>query len=319
MRFLLLLILPVAHSLSFLIAGDMGKLDSKASAVASSMKMYKSSTSSIISLGDQFYRVKDGSAKGEDGVSDAKDSKFDLFSSIYGELMELPWYVLYGNHDYFGNADAISERNRYNANWNAEAFSTKSFSLDDGKKAVFVFLDTNLLVYGYDGEKESMKNNFKRKNWIRGLKTIEGQIAWIKDTLSSKECQSADFLLVFGYDSFLISRRHHPVLAGCDGMGEILDLAQIFTDAGVTAYIHGHKHSMGQVKHQGVTYILSGAASKNSDSGCSVDDTQFAGDKIFGFTRAEFAGDNLNFFFIDQKNEVLHKSTIESRKASKRA
>ena len=75
----------------------------------------------------------------------------ELFSNIYDyENLKVPWYVVFGNHDYGsqGSAGSISAQISYDADerWNADYCYLKQFELKNtGVTLDIVFIDTTLL------------------------------------------------------------------------------------------------------------------------------------------------------------------------------
>lgn len=86
-----------------------------------------------ISLGDNFY---------PEGVVDEYDKKFKyLWEDVY--LDKKPWYIIAGNHDYYGNVTAELEYAKKSTKW---IYPSKYYDMYIGEvDAYFIFLDTEIL------------------------------------------------------------------------------------------------------------------------------------------------------------------------------
>ena len=93
----------------------------------------------IISTGDNFYPT---------GVKSKQDKQWETsFEKIYtGEHIDLPWYVVLGNHDHLGRPCAQVKYSKSSEKWNMPSpyytFTRKAQS----KTVRFIFIDTDPYV-----------------------------------------------------------------------------------------------------------------------------------------------------------------------------
>lgn len=122
-------------------------------AVAKSMGSFSTNAvpapSFVLALGDNFY---------SNGVSSATDSLWNyLWKDVYltYPALNIPWYPVFGNHDYGGGATAVQAQiDRYHAHtdddiWMFESTNyTRRFSIpgDQGASVMIVFIDTTTLA-----------------------------------------------------------------------------------------------------------------------------------------------------------------------------
>ncbi|MDF2797587.1 MAG: hypothetical protein K0R85_331, partial [Devosia sp.] len=131
-------------SISFLVVGDWGKPDMSTNAMEVASRMEKQAeaidVAFVISTGDNFY---------ERGVASTGDPLWQTaFEDVYSApALQVPWYVVLGNHDYNGTPDAELAYALRSRRWNMPArYYVEQQVLADGTRADFFFLDTNMLV-----------------------------------------------------------------------------------------------------------------------------------------------------------------------------
>jgi predicted MPP superfamily phosphohydrolase len=103
---------PLASKVSFLVLGDWGSGFKEQKTIAGIMHTVAELNQSefIVAVGDNFYTQ---------GVVDTNDSKFaDYWKNMYtGYLANIPWYVVLGNHDWYGNPVAQIEYTKIDEKW----------------------------------------------------------------------------------------------------------------------------------------------------------------------------------------------------------
>ncbi len=122
--------------------------------IAKAMAAFAASTqpppSFVLALGDNFYN---------NGVSSATDILWDyLWKDIYINnypQLNIPWYPVFGNHDYGGGASGVrAQIERYQAHEDDDIWTfpstnyTRRFDIpgEDGGSVVVVFVDTTTLA-----------------------------------------------------------------------------------------------------------------------------------------------------------------------------
>lgn len=176
-------------------------------------------------VGDNFYPR---------GVSTWDDPLFDTtYEQVFvSEALQVPHFVVLGNHDYRKNPEAQVQRSHLSASrWVMPSrWYSREFVLNcggdgtgggtPGPSLLFLFLDTMVLAGGTAGQVSGI---MREMHW-----------AWIEDQLHSA---TADWIIVVG---------HHPVYsAGYHGDTATLvqGLMPLLEWYGVDMYISGHDHN----------------------------------------------------------------------------
>lgn len=302
--------LPTSETdfLSFLVIGDWGeptnlqseKLDGSAmNTVAQQMN-----SSFVVAVGDNFYNA---------GVTGVDDPKFqEVWNNVYNgpTLKNLPWYVVMGNHDWYGSRTAQIEYAKLNPRWiMPDLFYTKTFNFA-GKVVAMVFIDTNLLHYGYNGTGEAkfpgnqLLPNFIDQGWTPDSNELENQLDWIKSQLNLYS--DSDYLFVAGH--------HDLVTCGNNATG-MLQLKDMMEEFKVSAYFFGHKHALGTARMNGVVYVQSGAGGQKEDACPPPSGTTDAWSEgnIFGFASVKVSINNFTVDFIKNDASDLFSITGTSR------
>ena len=171
----------------------------------------------FVTTGDNFYFR---------GVNHVDDFRFfATYERIYSyPSLQKKWYVVAGNHDYYGNVSAQILYTQKSNRWTFPHFyHTKVFSIPESNKTLqIILIDTMSLCF---------TRIPKRKN----APSAETQMEWIKNTLNESK---SDYLIVVG---------HHPMFsAGRHGNNKCLQgkLQNLFKHHKVNAYISGHDHNL---------------------------------------------------------------------------
>ncbi|KAJ3252926.1 Tartrate-resistant acid phosphatase type 5 [Boothiomyces macroporosus] len=300
MNSILLLGLVFAQTkLSFMALGDWGAdyHINELKAVGKQMDRYGTQRNAqfVIALGDNFYNS---------GVTSVTDPKWqnvwlDSFTGLTGQL---PWYCILGNHDWYGNEEAEIQYSQIHPRWTLpDYFYTKTVKLQ-GFTVGFVFIDTDLLFYGYNGE---LAQDFKTKGWTIENQTHQKQLDWISSQL--QQMQSYEYIIVLGH--------HH--LVTCDGTGVYMgSLLSLFDQYKVSSYMYGHKHTLKSAKYQNTLFIQSGAGGQVE--GLCTNDIQGSseqwGASSYGFVAVDVTRSSLNVDFVDLNGNILHSTLIAPRK-----
>ena len=258
-------------SLNFLAVGDWGR-EGNSHQRDVAMRMGESAKELdarfVISVGDNFY---------EDGVTSVDDPAWQKsFEAIYdAPSLQVPWWVVLGNHDYHGNAQAQLDYSAKSKRWRLPArwYSHKE-TAPDGSTAEFFFTDTSPMLSQYyaDGAVK-VKVGDQKKN-------VPVQLAWLDNALGSSR---ADWKIVVG---------HHPVYSGKlvggtnmrasdkaervnGGQPDLIAaLDPILQRHKVALYLNGHDHDLAHVHHGGTHFVCTGAGSQMSDY-CDLGDSDF--------------------------------------------
>jgi tartrate-resistant acid phosphatase type 5 len=238
-------------------------------------------------LGDNFY---------EDGVTGTDDPHWARsFESVYtAPSLQVPWYVVLGNHDYRGNIHAQIQYTSMSDRWKMPArYFSETVKINDSTEALFVFMDSSPFVKSYY-TRSSMKN-------VIGVDTA-AQMRWADSVLANS---NAKYKIVSG---------HHPVFSYGEH-GETIELIQqwkpMLEKYGVNLYLAGHEHDMQYLYEGGnVHYFVSGAGSETRGTNTGPY-TKFAKGKTAGFLLLNFT-DKIKAAFVDHNGNVLYETEISN-------
>ena len=270
----------------FLVLGDAGEGNLTQHAVAAAMAALCAAKTDAapgcdfaLYLGDNFYQV---------GVSDVHDPQFDAkFEAPYAAL-DLPFYVVLGNHDYgTGSLDESRAEpqiayTRRSTRWTMPARNYHFAAAH----AHFIALDTNAAM-------------------LREVWGDSGQEAFIDEALIA--AAGARWRIAFGHHPYRSNGPH-----GNAGSYEGQDWAPIVNGEGVAAlfesklcgqidlYLAGHDHSRQWLAPScGVTLALSGAGAKSTAIIDRGNEAAFA-EASPGFLWISIEGAQLTAEFYDQ-------------------
>lgn len=241
----------------------------------------------VVSTGDNFYSA---------GVTSTTDPKWRLsFENIYtAPVLQRPWYVTLGNHDWQGDVAAQVAYTRISARWTLPSYYfTVEQAVDDTTRALLVFLDTTPLA---DPEREYLYP--MSEQWDRS-----DQLRWLDSTLAASD---AAWKLVFG---------HHPVYVASsryeDNPYLISDLVPILERHGVQAYIAGHDHNLQHLLPEGsaIHYFVSGAGSLTRAVDAEDADALFAL-RVPGFMALSLTPQQLFVQAIDEHGHVFYFANV---------
>lgn len=221
--------------LEFMAVGDTGNGKKGQRIVAHSMREYaiQNSVEFVLYLGDNFY---------DNGVSSVNDPKFQThFEQIYDNIvLNMPFYVVVGNHDYKGDVYAQIAYTERSTRWYMPAlYYTFTIEYNESDSVQFLALNTNPISEGDE---------------------VTEQLTWLEDMLRQSE---ARWKIVYG---------HHPIYSNgqygnCSNM--IHQVLPILETHDVDIYLSGHEHDLQILKPvNGIYYLVNGAGSKVRDTLC---------------------------------------------------
>lgn len=287
-----ILILPClcGHGLNFISIGDWGDTMAK-TYVATIMGEYASSYSAefVLGIGDNMY---------DTGVSSVDDPQFSAkFEETFeAESLEVPWYIVGGNHDYYGNIDAQVEYSQRSERWTfPELYYTEEIAGQDGVTVTIVALDTWRINGGdtyvqYDAESRTgviRDVGLLTQHWQQGVVT-NGTYDSITRTFPARELapdfqastgataddeqlEQLDWWLGNSTADWKIVMGHFPVYSCTaaehgDTTSLVNSLAPILSKHGVNAYFSGHDHILQHIVKDGVNFFGSGAGARTHSS-----------------------------------------------------
>ncbi|KAK6040024.1 Ser/Thr phosphatase family protein [Cooperia oncophora] len=290
-------------SLRILLVGDTGGLPIYPYVTYAQKKVAKAMTNVaiekkvqyVLNLGDNIYFT---------GVSNEHDTRFQTtFEDVYNtDALNVPWYLIAGNHDHFGN----------------------NVSID------VLMLDTIVLC----GNTADIENGgFFDMLWNKShdpegptdVAKAELQWKWIAETLNSS---SADYLFVAGHYPIHSVSSHGPTRC----LQERLDpMLRAFN---VSAYFAGHDHTLQHIVYPGngkhvIHYVLSGAASRSDRSKkhmftvnganlrfrypSSWNPLSQLGFSNGGFVLMDITAKQAHLFFYNGKGDIKYRFSIDPR------
>eukprot|EP00047_Mylnosiga_fluctuans_P005924 m.243654 g.243654 ORF g.243654 m.243654 type:complete len:323 (+) comp14281_c0_seq1:457-1425(+) len=264
----------------------------------------------VIALGDNFYSY---------GIdTDVTDPRFRVtFENVYTDAsLQIPWYVVLGNHDYQGNVTAQVDYTTVSSRWKMPTtyFDIVERYIDDEGVAAtlhMIFIDTVALA----GNTLDLADEFDQPRGPLNATAAEEQWDWIESKLAGS---TADYLWVAG---------HYPVWSGCQhGPTTLLvdRLKPMLEKYRATGYFSGHDHCLEYIDDgTEPKYVLSGngkmccyAASKVTS--CPADSIKFivAGTQssfIGGFNSVYLGTRSMDVLYHDQDGAILYQATIAKR------
>jgi tartrate-resistant acid phosphatase type 5 len=237
--------------LNFLIIGDWGRRGTPGQiAVADALAQVAERLGSrfVVSTGDNFY----------DGVTGVQDDHWqESYEAVYNSpSLQIPWYVVLGNHDYQSCVQAQLDYVQLSTRWCLPArYYAVEQSIDAMASALLVFLDTSPFVSSYQVEGPECIASLQGSD-------AEPQLLWLEATLAAS---NAAWKLVFG---------HHPIYSASPFHGDTFELKRrllpILQAHHVQAYICGHEHDLQHLSVNGVDYVVSGAGAgvEKADAVC---------------------------------------------------
>lgn len=194
----------------------------------------------VLALGDNFYTQ---GIRGDD-VTDRFEHTFeDVYTAK--SLVDIPWYVLAGNHDHYGNVSAElaytaeSERWNFPDYYHSTSFSTAGDSATgEGKVTVDVVMIDTIDLSGISTVMDEEDPRYFDPLPPRMRSEAATQWDWIEQQLAAS---TAMYLVVAG---------HFPVYSVCEhgNTQNLIDnLKPLLFKYGATAYLSGHDHCMSSV------------------------------------------------------------------------
>jgi acid phosphatase len=281
-----------AGALNFGVIGDWGRYgrpDQAAVAQQMGLVCAQANAAFVISVGDNFY---------ENGVASLQDPHWQQsFENVYtAKSLQVPWYVVLGNHDYYGNADVQLAYAKTSPRWKMPARSWRQvMAVDATTEVEFFFIDTTPMMSEYRRNPQNalMTAQLNAQN-------VPEQLAWLDQSLASSK---APWKLVIG---------HHPIYSAGLGHGSEPDLIEnllpILQKHGVQAYFCGHDHDLQHLKAGGVTLILSGGGSEHRPV-FAIPETRFSR-SASGFALASLRPHEMQVRFVDDKGRQLHTAVV---------
>ncbi|KAK6187701.1 hypothetical protein SNE40_005667 [Patella caerulea] len=290
-----------SHSLKFLVIGDWGGTDeipyTTVEGVSTAKQMEKLAEKEhpefVLALGDNFYY---------EGVKTVDDSRFqDTFENVYTSwALHIPWYLIAGNHDYYGNISAQIAYTKISKRWNfPDLYHLQSFTIPGTSDTIdILMIDTVLLCESHDTTERDI------------------QWEWIERNLKNSDAK------------YLFTAGHHPIysIGWHGGKDRLIDkLLPLLYKYRANGHFAGHDHSLQHLhtiqEKVTVDLIVSGAASyidDNTDHMAAVPDNSLKfhyadKDSKGGFCFIDANSDRLKIRFVEANGDDLYQTIIYPR------
>eukprot|EP01041_Mallomonas_annulata_P000624 gene624-1208_t len=259
----------------------------------------------LIALGDNFYN---------NGVSSTTDSLWtSVYTNVYNyDSLQIPWYAIFGNHDYgtnkgIGSLDAQIEfeDNR----WHAGHCYMQSMKLPNSETAIdIVFIDSTLIA----PEETYMTS------------TTSGITATEQETRRDEQLQCLENYLSKSTAQYLIVAGHYPIFStGKNSPGDMTSMVEtvypLLEKYNVDMYLCGHDHRLEHLSYKTASggtmdFIISGAAGKPDNqlsTGVTSAATSLFSAATGGFAFAEITDEGLTTKILDYTGTVVYSTYRE--------
>ncbi|XP_065058890.1 tartrate-resistant acid phosphatase type 5-like [Rhopilema esculentum] len=297
------------NELNFLVLGDWGGSPSPPYrtpievSVADMMAEVSSERNSqfVVALGDNFYF---------DGVEDDSSIRFEeTFEKAYAaKSLQIPWYVIAGNHDHHRNVSGQIDYTRLSKRWNFPNFyHSHIFNIPGSKKTLQIILIDTVLLCGNSGHDfdPRIPTGPDEPN------IASEQLDWIEKTLASSK---SDYILVGGHYPVWSIGHHGPTSQLVEQLKPMLEKYK------VNAYICGHDHNLQSIKESDseVLYHVIGNANFLDPRTTHESSVPDGSSKFFYADNGGFAAVTVNDFkmvfqFVNSQGRVVYESTSTPR------
>lgn len=260
----------------------------------------------VLALGDNFYYS---------GVKSVDDPRFnETYENVFtADSLQVPWYVVAGNHDWHGNVQAQIDYTQVSKRWQfPDFYYMVRYQLPSSTATVaFIMIDTVMLcgnTYDDDLQKQPLKPA------DRAL--ADKQLLWIEAQLKATIT-----------DTYVIVAGHYPVWSIAEhGPTDCLvqSLRPLLIKYNVNAYFSGHDHNLQHIRedNSSVEHFVIGSAHVVDPSTDHIDAIpaewlkfHYANEKsLGGFAYIEATPAGMNFTFADGvAGKSLYHTTIKPR------
>ncbi|KAJ8345143.1 hypothetical protein SKAU_G00293360 [Synaphobranchus kaupii] len=255
----------------------------------------------VLALGDNFY------FKGVDSVQDPRFQ--ETFEHVFSaRSLDIPWYIVAGNHDHHGNVTAQMEYSRVSDRWHfPELYYELKFGVPGtGPTLTILMVDTVLLCGNSDDYAD------EKPLGPADVAAARQQLRWLQRRM---EASRADFLLVVGHYPVWSVAEHGPTDCLLEKLRPLLVVHK------ATAYLSGHDHNLQYLEESGVGYVVSGAGNFLESSTRHWKHVPSGALKFFsgqpstlgGFAHVEVTQEQMVITFIQAGGTSLYCTTLPRR------
>eukprot|EP01084_Bolivina_argentea_P117700 208972_1 len=272
--------------------------------------------SMIWALGDNFYLK---------GVEDINDHRFqDVWANVFnGSAIEsIPFYVVAGNHDHYGNVSAEIAYSNVSSRWIfPDYWYTKTWNVPDTTYTLqLLMIDTILLCGNTMNEEYCKYEGIADKDCIlspmgpQDTDIADQQWEWIQKELNSS---TASYLIIGGHYPVWSIAEHGPT--SC----LVNQLRPMLIENNVTLLMTGHDHTFEYIQEDefpGLGYVDTGGAhecnpSTKHEKDIPIGSLKFHDCNDGGFTRVHIDKDGLfvDYYFGNDTNVYFKTQTFKPR------
>lgn len=253
----------------------------------------------VLALGDNFYYT---------GVESVDSPRFKYtFESVYTQpSLQVPWYILAGNHDHKGSVSAQIEYSKNSPRWKFPDYYYELNFRISNMTLTIIMLDTVKLCGRCDDFLGEMPSG--------PLSPLEAnrQLTWLRERLARSR---ADFLLVAGHYPVWSVSEHGPTRC------LLRDLLPLLKKYKATAYFCGHDHNLQYIEESNVGYVVSGAGNFIDPDTSHWDHVPKGAVKFFtgqastlgGFVHVEVTKDEMVVKSLQAKGTSLYRTVLSRR------
>ncbi|XP_069021984.1 tartrate-resistant acid phosphatase type 5a isoform X1 [Embiotoca jacksoni] len=255
----------------------------------------------VLALGDNFYY------KGVDSVDSPRFK--DTFESVYtAKSLNIPWYVIAGNHDHAGNVKAQIQYSKMSDRWKFPSYYYElNFHIPNTRKTLTIIMLDTVMLCGNSDDFEDEKPRGPA-NEVEANR----QLIWLQERLARSK---ADFLLVAGHYPVWSVSEHGPTHCLLQKLHPLLNKYK------ATAYLCGHDHNLQYLEDSGVGYVVSGAGNFLDPDIRHWDHVPKGSLKFFtgqastlgGFVHAEVTKEKMIVTFLQAKGTSLYRTVLSQR------
>lgn len=197
----------------------------------------------VLALGDNFYTH---------GVKDENDKRFqETFENVFtADSLQVPWYILAGNHDWYGNVTGEIAYSAKSSRWNFPTnYYRLNFSIPGTNDSLVILMLDTVILAGNSYDELAIP-----PSGPEDVAAAETQWKWIQDQLEAT--QKEKYVLVAGHYPVWSIAEHGPTK---ELVSQLRPLLQKYK---VNAYLCGHDHNLQHLREVNgtVEYFVIGAA-----------------------------------------------------------
>ncbi|GFO37181.1 tartrate-resistant acid phosphatase type 5 [Plakobranchus ocellatus] len=302
------------ESLRFLTIGDMGGVDiepfstyfERCTAIEMGKMADIYAPQFVLELGDNFYM---------DGVKSVDDMRFNAtYESVYiSKSLQIPWYIIAGNHDHHGNVTAQILYSHRSKRWKfPDFYYYKEFTVATGNETFgIIFIDTVLLCGN------SFDNESTQPLGPEHKTDAEVQWAFIEKHLKTSK---ANYLFTAGHYPIYSTATHGPTQCLVD---RLLPMLEKYNANG---HLAGHEHNLQHLRTKSkngmaMDFFVSGMAN-TVDPFALHEKSVPPGSSLFhygnllsygGFMYSEVTAANMTVTLINGKGKQLYTTVVWPR------